>query len=213
MRGARVFDELAGRYDSWYSRHPITAENEVKAVAAALGGVDPCLEVGAGSGFFASRVGCRFGVDPSVGMLRIARARGVEVAQARGESLPVASGSLAGILVSVTICFLDDPRAALGEAYRALRPRGRIAVCMVPAESSWGRHYAALARAGHPFYSHARFYTVAEAGEMLEEAGFRVDSVIGTLTYPPWGLERPEDPEPYREGVHGFACLSASKGE
>jgi len=83
LDGVSVFDSLASKYDSWYARHPVTAENEVIAARKALSGARPCLEVGVGTGFFAVRLGCDFGVDPSIGMLRVARARGVEVALAR----------------------------------------------------------------------------------------------------------------------------------
>lgn len=212
MGGVSVFDSLAYRYDSWYARHPVTAENEVKAASKALSGARPCLEVGVGTGFFAARLGCEFGVDPSIGMLRIARARRVEVALARGESLPLRSGSMKGIVFIVTLCFLDDPRRALAEAFRVLEPNGRLVACIVPADSPWGERYARLAGQGHPFYSHARFYTVAEAVDLIESVGFNVVEVIGTLTYPPEAEEKPENPEPYKRGAHGFACMAALKG-
>ncbi len=212
MGGVRVFDSLAGRYDSWYWRHPVTAENEVKAALKALAGARPCLEVGVGTGFFAERLGCAYGVDPSIGMLRLARARGVEVALARGEALPLRSGSVKGVALIVTLCFLDDPRAALAEAFRVLEPGGRLVACIVPAESPWGSRYRELAARGHPFYSHARLYTVDEAVNLIESPGFQVDEVIGTLSYPPEAREEPEDPGPYKRGVHGFACIAASRG-
>ncbi len=141
-----------------------------------------------------------------------ARARGVEVALARAEYLPLRSSSMRGVAFIVTLCFLDDPRTALAEAFRVLRPGSRLAACIVPADSPWGRKYVELAGQGHPFYSHARFYTVDEAVDLIESVGFHVVEVIGTLTYPPEAGERPENPEPYRKGVHGFACVAASKG-
>ncbi len=135
MGGVSVFDSLADRYDSWYVRHPVTAENEVNAARKALSGARPCLEVGAGTGFFAAGLGCIFGVDPSIGMLRIARARGVEVALAHAEYLPLRSSSMRGVAFIVTLCFLDDPRTALAESFRVLRPGGRLAACIVLADS------------------------------------------------------------------------------
>ncbi len=212
MSSAHVFDENWARYDSWYESNAVTAFNEVRLARAALEGApSPCLEVGVGTGRFAAAVGCEFGVDPSPAMARAARARGVEAAVATGESLPVRGSSLGSILYSVTLCFLDDPRVALAEARRALRPGGVLALCMVPAESPWGSRYAELAAAGHTFYSHARFYTVDEASRLAEEAGFALEWVGGTLSYAPGEPPRPEKPAPYEPGVHGFACIRARR--
>ena len=117
----RVFDRLYQRYDSWYERHPLTALNELEAAREALRGAPhPCLEIGVGTGWFASRLGCRYGVDPSLGMLRVARSRGVEVALGRGEALPVARGRLGSALLVVTLCFVEDPLLVLVEAPRRL---------------------------------------------------------------------------------------------
>ncbi|MEB3778724.1 MAG: methyltransferase domain-containing protein [Desulfurococcales archaeon] len=211
MSTAVLFERLALEYDEWYRHHRVTAENEVKLVREVLpGDLRPCLEVGVGSGFFASHVGCMYGVDPSVSMLRIARGRGVEVAVGRGEMLPIATGSIAAVLIVVTICFLDDPVEALREAWRVLKPGGVLVVCIVPRESPWGVYYSRLGEEGHPFYSKARFYTVRELVEMAEEAGFRLEGIKATLTYKPWEEERPDSIVEYT-GKEGFACLRLAR--
>ncbi len=202
-----VFDRLWWRYDEWYEKHPVTARNELLAVLEALRGAPgPCMEVGVGTGWFAARAGCRYGVDPSRGMLRVALMRGVEVVQGRGESLPVRSGSLGSVLLVVTLCFVDDPHVVLAEAARSLAPGGVLAACIVPRDSPWGLHYESLARMGHPFYSRARFLSSRELVEAAVRAGFAVERLIGTLTYGPLEAERSEEPREYRPGM-GFLCL------
>ena len=204
---APLFDRLWDRYDSWYERHPLVAESELRAVRAALSGLPgPCVEVGVGTGWFASRAGCEYGVDPSRAMLRIALERGVLVAQGRGERLPLATGSMGSVLMVVTLCFVSDPLQALREARRVLAPGGGLAACIVPADSDWGRHYARLARQGHPFYAHARFLTVGETERLMRLAGLEPEGRVAVLRYPPWEPERLEEPTEYRGG-EGFVCI------
>ncbi len=211
MSTARIFDLLYLDYDHWYEEHPVTARNELLVVGEALSGApEPCVEVGVGTGWFASRLGCLLGVDPSLSMLRIARARGVEAVAGRGEALPLASSRLGTVLMVVTICFVDDPWRVVAEASRALVGGGRLVVCIVPRDSPWGRYYVSLASRGHPFYSHARFYTVGEVDEFARRAGLRRRRVLATLSYPPGAPERYEDPRPYT-GSEGFACIEYSK--
>jgi len=209
---AALFDVYAQRYDSWYLEHRLLAESEAETVKAALGGEapQPCLEVGVGSGFFASRVGCTYGVDPSPRMLSLALERGVEAALARGEALPVAPGSLSAVLVVVTICFADDPERLIAEAARALHSGGVMVACIVPRDTPWGRLYRSRARLGHPLYSAARFYTVDEVERMTEKAGLLTEYKVATLSYPPWGRHRLEKPHPPK-GREGFVCIRARK--
>ncbi|MEB2836651.1 MAG: class I SAM-dependent methyltransferase [Desulfurococcales archaeon] len=213
MSTAPVFDVYAERYDAWYRVHRLVAESEVLAAREALrGSRGPCLEVGVGSGFFASRLGCDYGVDPSPAMLRLARARGIQAILGRGEALPIAASRLPSILIVVTICFADDPQALLSEAARALEAGGVLALCIVPRDTPWGRLYWSQARLGHPLYSKARFYTLQEAAAMLARAGLEVEGVVATLSYPPWARPRVEEPHPYT-GKEGFACIRATRGD
>ncbi|MCE4624655.1 MAG: class I SAM-dependent methyltransferase [Desulfurococcales archaeon] len=207
----RVFDRLYERYDEWYRRHPIDAWNELLAVREALhGSPGPCLEVGVGTGWFASKAGCEYGVDPSMGMLRIARARGVEVVLGRGESLPFRDDSFGTVLMVVTLCFVQDPARVLEESARVVRRGGRVVPCIVPRESPWGRHYEKLASRGHPFYSLARFLTVGELVSLLEDAGLRVERMVATLSYGPEEEPRAEEPRSY-SGWEGFVCIVAGR--
>jgi len=208
-----VFDEFSERYDSWYGRHWAIALSEYYAVKRAVGSVDwPCLEVGVGSGWFASRLGCLLGLDPSLKMLSLARDRGIYVIGGRGERLPVASGSISIALLIVTLCFVDNPHMVLKEIFRVLVDDGILVVCIVPRESDWGRYYAELGVMGHPFYKHARFYSVDEVVELASSIGFVVEGVVGTLTYPPGEVERVEEPVEY-SGTEGFACIRFRKNQ
>ncbi len=212
MSTASLFDDRAAEYDSWYRRHRLTAENEVMLVRYMLQGLPgPCLEVGVGSGFFASAVGCGYGVDPSIEMLRIARSRGLEVALARGEKLPIRSSSVGVVLIVVSICFMDDPVEALREAYRVLMPGGRLVTCIVPAESPLGRYYMRLGRSGHPYYSRARFIESSWLARVATGIGFKLETVKATITYMPWEGERREDVRNYT-GKEGFMCMRMVRG-
>jgi ubiquinone/menaquinone biosynthesis C-methylase UbiE len=206
-----VFDKLYRRYDLWYEKHPVTAWNELMTVRAAVEGVrrEKCLEIGVGTGWFASKVGCWYGVDPSIRMLEVARLRGVEVVAGRGEMLPFRDESFHATLLVVTLCFVDDPQKTILEAYRVTVPGGFSVSCIVPRDSMWGQYYTELAKQGHPFYTYARFYTVEEVESMLENTGFRVESIVSTLTYPP-GEDVYEEPRSYT-GREGFACIKAVK--
>ncbi len=211
MSTAGLFDELWHRYDEWYERNRVVAESEARLVEA-LVRRRPVVEIGVGTGWFASRVSAEAGVDPSIGMLRVARRRlpGSLLVMGVGERLPLRSRSFGTALIVVTICFADDPEALLRESARVLEPRGELVACIVPAESPWGRLYAELGRRGHPFYSRARFVTMDWLVSTVKRVGLEVEGVYGTLRAPPGEVRGVEEPGPYEPGM-GFACVRAVK--
>lgn len=208
-----MFDSLAENYDLWYEK-PFgrsAFQLELKCLRDVLGDFERGLEVGVGTGRFASALGVKFGVDPSLGMLRMARDRGVICVQGVGESLPFKEGSFDLVLIVVTICFVEDPVGVITECGRVLGREGRLVLGLVPGESPWAEFYRRKASRGHPVYRHARFYTFREIRSMLSEAGFELERVRSTL------FEEPQDTEPVknrevREGFFpeaGFTCLRA----
>lgn len=195
--GAR-FEEAADRLDDWYEEHPDLLEAEVRALRA----VDPGgrgLEVGAGTGVFADALDADVGLDPARAGLSRARGRGVEAIQGQGEALPFRDGVFRRVLVLASLCFLDDPPAALAEVHRVLAPDGALVVGEIPRDSAWGRRYQARAEAGEGLYAGIALRTVDEVEALLGEAGFAVEERAGTLRRGP-GEEGGGGPEaPSRE--------------
>ncbi len=150
------------------------------------------------------------GLDPAPAPLRLARARGVGVVQGVGERLPFRDGVFGAVLVVVTLCFAADPAALLGEARRVLGPGGALVLGDVVADSPWGEWYRRLGETGHPFYSEARFNTLAEVDRLLERTGFDVVATRSTLAQAPTDEPHPELATDEAAGAAGFVCVKAT---
>lgn len=203
----QAFEEYALEYDSWYLEHSSIFESEARAIEA-LGVSGLGLELGVGSGVFASRLGASIGIDPSLNMLFIAKQRRVTVLRTVGEHLPFRNEVFDYVLIVNTLCFLEEPSVAIKEAHRVLKNNGGMILCDVPKDSSWGRFIEEKGKAGHRFYSHAKLYTIVDISHVLEDAGFRAVDAKGTLSFNPREQERVEEPESDIEGK-GFICLRA----
>ena len=204
-----IFNILAERYDRWYNRNWITALNELRLVEAMMSSERrTCIEVGGGTGFFASRLGC-INIDPAEKVLAISKRKGVDSVQGVGELLPIRHDSADIVLVIVTLCFVDKPTMLLAESRRVLRDNGVLIVCIVPRDSPWGIYYIAR-KDKSPFYRYAHFYTLLEVEKMLSDVGFVVIDEKAVLSYRPWEKPRHEFPtKPTRR--HGFVCIKAAK--
>jgi len=211
VKSVRVFNQLWEKYDRWYGKYPMIAENELKLLRSISGNFRrPALEIGVGTGFFAKKFSLDVGVDPSINMLKAAKSKGVEVIRAVGEQLPFDSNYFETVFIIVTLCFVDNPRQVLREASRVLRSRGTLITCIIPKDSSWGRWYKEVKLS--PFYKVADFFTVEEAKRLLRESGFKVVDVQGVLRFKPG--EEPKSEEPSRELEDlGFVCIKALKVE
>ncbi len=185
-----VFSRGAAQYDLWYEKHRFLYLSELKLISSLSGFPAPSLEVGVGTGRFASLLKIKIGLDPSLPMLKIASQRGIQPVLGLGEKLPFSSGTLASVLMAITLCFLEDPLQALKEVYRVLYPGGELVLAFVERDSPWGGYYY---RKPSPFYRVARFFSFGEVEGMLKESGFNMERTMQVLFYPPGSEERLEE--------------------
>jgi SAM-dependent methyltransferase len=173
MAKTEPFDTHIDDYDRWFDDHPLIYEAELKAVDALLPAIrEHGLEIGVGSGKFASRLGVPVGVDPSIPIAERAAKLGIDVHAGVAEALPFPDGSFRYALMVVTICFVDDPLKAFEEAFRVLLPGGCIVVGFVDRESQIGCEYESRKQTS-VFYRDARFHTTDEVLALLPRAAFR----------------------------------------
>lgn len=109
-------------------------ERERRGVLPRAAGV--VLEIGVGSGLnlalYGPAVRSVYGLDPSPPLLRRARARAgglpfpVRLVQGSAEALPFEAAIADTVVSTWTLCSVADPRRALAEARRVLRPEGRL---------------------------------------------------------------------------------------
>ena len=169
------------------------------------------LDLGVGTGVFASEIGAEFGIDPALNPLKLAKSRGVEVIQAMGEYLPFRDKCFDYILIALSLCFFDNPMSVLREARRCMKDSGKIIICVILRNSSWGRHYEMLKEKGHDFYRYVNFYTIDKIREMLSSVKLSIEKIYATLSYTP--EDKPIIEEPSEEiDERSFVCLSAISG-
>jgi SAM-dependent methyltransferase len=194
------FEEHTERYDRWFEEHEHAYESEVRALEELVPDGTEGVSVGVGTGRFASPLGVETGIDPSKGMLRRARGRGIQAVRGVGEALPFDSGSFDTVVMVTTVCFVDDLEASLGEAHRVLRPGGSFVAGYVDRESSLGQRYVE-GREENPFYREATFVSTEELDGALTSAGFGEREYVQTLFGTPGELAEPDEVrEGYGEG-------------
>lgn len=184
MKQDNPFDTHYREYDAWFDEHPSIYRSEIGAIEAVLPERGEWVEIGVGSGRFASRLGIPVGVEPADGIATLARARGILVLKGRAEALPIADRSCDAAFLITTLCFVDDVDRTFAETARVLRPGGAVVVAFIPAGSQFGRLYCRIAETDR-FYRSARFYPTSTVFAALEQAGFRIERSVQTLTGDP----------------------------
>ena len=205
-----VFEEKALEYDAWFDENRVIYENELKLLKMFFPCKRPCLEVGVGTGRFATPLGVDVGLDPSFTALSMAVKRGVMGVLGFGEEMPFRDRYFSTVYLIVTLCFLENPERVLVEVNRVLEDHGKLVTCIIPLDSPWGKFYAEKKEKGvSEFYKYATFYTRNEVKQMLRRTGFRVTRAGCTLRYPPTSRPIPEEPMEGEEG--SFVCYEAVK--
>ncbi len=204
---AEAFSRNIQRYELWYEKHKKLYESELNLIYSMGNFRGKSLEVGVGTGRFAHRLRIKFGIDPSIKMLKFAIKRGVKSAVGVGEKLPFKSATFNSILIAITICFVEKPSKVIQESYRVLSPGGELLVAFIDRESSWGKFYI---KKDSPFYEIARFFTFKEIKKILLSNGFHIRKAGQTLFLQPGEDEKIEKPkEGFNEG--SFLAILAQK--
>jgi SAM-dependent methyltransferase len=207
------FNSLASVYDAWFEERGRTVfAIEVRAFREVLPLLPkPWLEIGVGSGRFAQALGIECGLDPSTGLLDMARNRGIDAFLSKGENAPFKDGVFGTVFIIVTLCFVDSPSKVLVEARRLLGSSGRLVLGLVLQESPWGQYYQMKGREGHRFYKYAKFYSYTYVKRLLEQTGFAIENVVSTLFQRPGEIQQTESPRQGYSPEAGFAVILAGK--
>jgi ubiquinone/menaquinone biosynthesis C-methylase UbiE len=179
MENFKVFAEHADQYDDWYNHNYDRYIAELTAIRELMPDCNRKLEVGVGSGRFAAPLGIGHGIDPVDEMLAIAKSRGIKTVKGVAEDLPYTDNSFDYVLMTTTVCFLDDIATAFTEVARVLASGGTFTVAFIDKDSLIGRDYQK--RIDSKFYATANFYSPGDIMELLTNAGFAVTEVNQTL--------------------------------
>ncbi len=202
---AGIFDKNCEKYDRWYEKNRFAYLSEMEAIKKVLPPTGKGLEVGVGTGRFAAPLKIEFGIDPSEGMLEIARQRGINVKKGSGENLPFGDAEFDYVAFIITICFIRNPQKALREAHRVLKEGGSIIIGIVDRNSFLGRFYQSKESV---FYKEATFFTADEITGFLVSEGFGDFVYWQTLFEMPDRMDRVQEPEKgFDKG--GFTVIAA----
>lgn len=186
-RAAAAAEYFAAHADQWDRLRTLHSKDSVveSALSAALGSCDlgDLLDIGTGTGrmaeLFAPRVRHVTGLDKSLDMLRVARARlqslsaeRFDLVQGDFAVLPFADRSFDTVLLHQVLHYAQAPEMVLEEAARVTRPGGRIAIV------DFAAHDREELRQVH---AHARLgFGEHQLAHWLDEAGF-VPDPVGSL--------------------------------
>ncbi len=227
-----TFDEYSGLYDAWFQRNQVVLESELRLVAHVLGdNPGRTLSVGCGTGLFEQLLQSQYGIsiteglEPSLPMGEIARKRGMTVTEAGAEDMPLENEVYDTVLFNGSPGYIADLDAAVDEAYRVLKPVGRVLLIDVPAESSYGILYrlggaygtwederlrGMLPREPYPveLAGGANWRPTQDKIDSALKAGFTDVTFAQTLTrHPCFSDTTPEDPIPgYQSGDYVAVC-------
>lgn len=173
----RVFTRKdAEKIEAWYSSRPGREVFRLqKELTLNLLKPEPgwrLLEVGSGTGrllqFFRREGLAVTGIDPSPEMLELAARRlggRIDLHQGRAEDLPFEDDEFDVVILITSLEFIDDPLAALAEAFRTARRKVFIGVLNSLSLTALGRRLQGLF--SPTSYSEARFYNLWRLSGMI----------------------------------------------
>ncbi|MDY7018634.1 MAG: class I SAM-dependent methyltransferase [Chloroflexota bacterium] len=203
------FEQHYIEYENWFEKNRFAYQSELAAIKGFIPNHKRGIEIGMGTGRFATPLGVEIGIDPSAKMREIAKSYGLEVYGAVAEALPFSDSSFDFALMVTTICFLDDVEAALKEVYRIVKPAGSLIIGFIDKNSPLGKLYQQHKKRS-VFYNVATFYAVDEIVSQLEKSGFNHFNFVQTIFH---NLAEISDIEPVKTGYGqgSFVVIRAIK--
>ena len=210
-----AFEEEGEDFDRWFSKNRIVFESELLAEKYFLTDLKNTVSIGVGSGLFDSRLGIKYGVEPSKNMAKLAVGRGIEVKIGTAEDVPYEDEKFDTVLLGTVLSYVKDRRKAINEAYRILKHNGHIVVSFLAREGSYAMLYDLAYLRGkydpeiapkdpYPikFIKETHWCSTSDVTNLLREAGLVDLKYVQTLTrHPKYTNDKVEEPiEGYDRG-------------
>lgn len=201
-----LFNTHFQEYDNWYEENKFAYLSEIQTIKQFLSLNAKSLEIGVGTGRFATALDVDCGIDPSFQMLKFAKKRKICVTQAKGEILPFKNGVFESVLIVVTLCFAQDASKIISEASRVVKKGGNIIIGIIDKNSELANYYIEKKSS---FYKYANFLSTEEVTNMVKEKDFDNFSYSQTLFDFPKYNKMNSPKEGYGEGA--FVIIKANK--
>jgi ubiquinone/menaquinone biosynthesis C-methylase UbiE len=179
----------------------VTEALEQRCILTLVGSVSGrrVLDLGCGDGHLAATLASQraqaVGIDLDHAALQAAISRpdvtgaaGARFVEGRIERLPFPDGSFDIVTAVTVLCLVSDRPAAVREAARVLRPGGRLIIGDLGRWSAWAARRRIKGWFGSRLWRSAHFWTPAELSRLIEQAGFSVEVIRGSVYYPPIGI-------------------------
>jgi predicted TPR repeat methyltransferase len=167
------FDNNVEEYEKWFKANDKLLNSELDAIRPLIPKIGTGIEIGVGTGIFASELGIRYGIEPSEDMAAKARERGIHVDMGKAEKLPVDDGMYEFALMVTADCFMDDVQKVFCEVRRILVDGGIFIIAFLDKATSLGELYDKNKHL-HKSYRNANFHSADDIAGFLEEAGFKI---------------------------------------
>ncbi len=164
------FDTIAREYDQWFDDNSNVFLSELEAVKYFVPKKGVGVEIGVGTGRFASELGIKHGIEPSEKMAEIARQRGIDVKIGVAENLEYANESFDFAIMVTVDPFVQDIQKTYNEIFRILRKGGKLIVGILHKDGEVANKYIAMKDS--EVYKHAKLHTVNETIRQLKTSGF-----------------------------------------
>lgn len=180
MPKTKPFDEHLAEYEQWFIKNHFVFQSELAALRKVMPAKGKGVEIGIGSGIFASLLGIKDGVEPSYVMREKSRERNINAIDGVAEKLPYPDSSYNYALMVTTICFVDNVLKSFLETHRILKKNGIFIIGFVDKNSPVGRIYQKN-KDKNIFYKDAVFYSTEEVFRYLLKARFKIETALQTV--------------------------------